>query len=173
MARALITVAALSLLSFAAAAVLGVLSPGGDSGRPYHLLAGLFATLLATFVHCMVMFHFIGTAKAIREAAADLRATQRDYARETRRLAAVVHPMATLAIAATIVAAIFGGAVRAEMTPPWVHLAGSVGAVAVNVWVFAKEIRAARTNAMLIDELEEVYARRASASSEASGRGSP
>jgi hypothetical protein len=161
MARALLTLATLAVLSMLAAAVLGFLAPASERMPLYHLLAGLFAALFTTFIHCMVMFYFIGTSKVIREAAADLGSKERDYVKETRRLAAVVHPFATLAIAVTMAGTFLGGAVRAGLVPPWVHLVGIAAALGVNLWVFAKEQRAAVVNSTLIAELEDFYARKA------------
>ena len=164
MSRALITLAILSVASMLAAAVVGFIATASDRMPLYHLLLGLFASLFTTFIHCMVMFYFIGTSKVIREAAADLGTKERDYVRETRRLAASVHPLATLAIAVTIVGTLLGGAVRAGLVPSWVHLLGIAGALGVNVWVFSKQQRAAVVNSALIAELEAFYARKAKAS---------
>ena len=163
MSRAVLTLAAISLLCLVGASVLGFIDANNERLRLYHFLFGLFTALLTTFIHCMVMFYFIGTAKPIREAAAELKATERDYARETRRLAAIVHPLATLAIAVTIVATLLGGAVKAELLPAWAHLVGAVVALGLNAWVFRAQHRAARVNSGLIEELEAIYARKAGA----------
>ncbi len=151
MSRAVISLATVTTLLLLAASVLGLLAPGSEQIRLYHFLLGLFAALLTTFVHCMVMFYFIGTSKVIREAAADLQATARDYTRETRRLAGIVHPQATLALTGISVATILGGAARSEALPAWVHLLAAIAAIALNGLAFRLEHRAARTNSQLIE----------------------
>jgi hypothetical protein len=160
-ARALITIAGIAVLLLLIAGAAGFVSVStGEPWRLYHLFIGLFASLLTTFIHCMVIFYFIGTAKVIREAAAEMGAKDRDYARETRRLAAKVHPLATLAIGVTLVGTLLGGAVRGGLVSPTVHLVGVVVLLAANLWVFRAEHRAARINSGLIDDLETTFARR-------------
>jgi hypothetical protein len=106
--KALLTAEALVL---AWLAYLGLAIESSET-TALHVNAGIFATILTVFVHCLVLFYLNGCARAIKHAIdgdADLIA---EYVPLTRRLRQRAYPPATFALLGILAAAYSGG---------WVH----------------------------------------------------
>ena len=86
-------------------------------------------TLLA---HSMMMFYLIGKGKAVKDAMTEHQVTG-DYYRRIASARKPVFSIATLAMAATMVAAILGASVDTRVLPPIVHAMIAYGAIACNV----------------------------------------
>src|SRR5258705_12357454 len=116
MAQALLSAVGIGLVGLVAAAVFGLW--GIDISR--HIPFGIFSTLVILLAHSMMMFYLIGKGKAVKDAMAEHGVTGDFY----RRIAAVRKPVfsiGTLAMAATMVAAILGASVDTGVLPPIVH----------------------------------------------------
>lgn len=136
-------------LFLAAAAVLGFMS--GDMVFA-HTFVGLFAAVFSCLVHCIVMGHLIGAGKAIKENAAKLDDPDR-FQRPNRRLKMEVFPLATFAPLATVVAAILGGGVGADVLPSWLHLGTAAVAVVLNLAAYPAEYRGLKRTNDLIGQI--------------------
>ena len=70
MAAALLTAIFASIAGIAAAMYLGFNSTTSAS-LAQHISIGIFSTMITLLAHSMMMFYFLGKAKAVREAAAE------------------------------------------------------------------------------------------------------
>ena len=70
MAAALLTAIFASITGIVAAMYLGYQS-ASTGGLAQHISIGIFSTMITLLAHSMMMFYFLGKAKAVREAAAE------------------------------------------------------------------------------------------------------
>jgi uncharacterized protein (DUF1786 family) len=106
-------------------------------------------TLLA---HSMMMFYLIGKGKAVKDAMAEHQVAG-DYYRRIASARKPVFSIATLAMAATMVAAILGASVDTRVLPPIVHAMIAYGAIACNVAALKTEISALSISSGVVDEV--------------------
>ena len=106
-------------------------------------------TLLA---HSMMMFYLIGKGKAVKDAMAEHQVAG-DYYRRIASARKPVFSIATLAMAATMVAAIHGASVDTRVLPPIVHAMIAYGAIACNVAALKTEISALSISSGVVDEV--------------------
>jgi uncharacterized protein (DUF1786 family) len=106
-------------------------------------------TLLA---HSMMMFYLIGKGKAVKDAMAEHQVAG-DYYRRIASARKPVFSIATLAMAATMVAAILGASVDTRVLPPIVHAMIAYGAIACNVAALKIEISALSISSGVVDEV--------------------
>src|SRR5215831_9308816 len=128
MAPALLTAVVIALGGLVTTAVFGLI--GTDVAR--HISFGIFSTMITLLAHSMMMFYLIGKGKAVKEAMVEGGLTGDYY----RRLAAARKPVfsaGTLAIAATMAAAILGASVDTGVLPPMVHATIAYGAILSNL----------------------------------------
>ena len=148
MAQALLTAVFIGLAGLVATTVLGL--RGVDTSR--HISYGIFSTLVTLLGHSMMMFYLIGKGKAVKEAMAEHAVTGDYY----RRIAAVRKPVflvATLAMAATMVAAIIGASVDTGVLPPAVHAMIAYGAIVCDVAAIKIEITALLESSRIVAEV--------------------
>jgi hypothetical protein len=151
MAQALLTAVGIGLLGLVAAAVLGL--QGTDVG--HHISFGFFSTLILLLAHSMMMFYLIGKGKAVKDAMAEGGLTGDHY----RRIAAARKPVfsiGTVAMAATMVAAILGASADTRVLPPIVHGMLAYGAIACNVAAAKIEMTALAESARIVDEVNRL-----------------
>ena len=151
MAQALLTAVGISLVGLCATAFFGLF--GSDLGR--HISFGIFSTMVTLLAHSMMMFYLIGKGKAVKDAMAEGNLTGDYY----RRIAAVRKPVfsiGTFAMAATIVAALFGASVDTRMLPPMVHGWIAYGAIALNLAAAKTEIDALSASSRVVDEVNHL-----------------
>jgi hypothetical protein len=151
LAQALLTAVFIGLSGLVATAVLGL--AGTDISR--HVSFGIFSTMITLLAHSMMMFYLIGKGKAVKDAMAEHNLTGDFY----RRIAAARKPVfsvATMAMAAIMVAAILGASVDTGVLPPIVHAMLAYGAIAANVAAVKVEIDALTASAHIVAEVNRV-----------------
>ena len=148
MAQALLTAVFIGLLGLVTTTVFGL--RGTDISR--HISFGIFSTMVTLLAHSMMMFYLIGKGKAVKDAMAEHSVTGDYY----RRIAVARKPVflaATLAMAATMVAAIMGASVDTGVLPPMVHAFIAYGAIACNLAAVKIEITALMESSRIVDEV--------------------
>ena len=151
MTAALLSAIVFGLVGLVAAAALGL--RGTDISR--HISFGFFSTMVLMLAHSMMMFYFIGKGRAVKDAMAEGGLTGDFY----RRIAAVRKPVfsiGTLAMVATMVAAILGGGVDTGVLPPMVHATIAYGAIACNLAALKIEIEALGRSSRIVDEVNSL-----------------
>jgi len=149
-AAALLTAVGLSLAGLLATAVLGLRV---DVTR--HISFGIFSTLIALLGHSMMMFYLIGKGKAVKDAMAEGQLTG-DFFRRIAAARKPVFSIGTLAMAATIVAALLGASVDTGMLPPMVHGTIAWGAIVCNLAAVKVEFDALTQSARVVDEVNRL-----------------
>src|SRR4029453_2000009 len=148
MAQALVTAVFIGLAGQVVAVVFGL--QGTDVAR--HISVGIFSTMITLLAHSMMMFYLIGKGKAVKDAMAEHQVTG-DYYRRIASARKPVFSIATLAMAATMVAAILGASVDTRVLPPIVHAMIAYGAIACNVAALKSEISALSISSGVVDEV--------------------
>jgi len=148
MAQALVTAVFIGLAGQIVAVVFGL--QGTDVAR--HISVGIFSTMITLLAHSMMMFYLIGKGKAVKDAMAEHQVTG-DYYRRIASARKPVFSIATLAMAATMVAAILGASVDTRVLPPIVHAMIAYGAIACNVAALKSEISALSISSGVVDEV--------------------
>ena len=171
------------VLFIAGTSYLGIVVSNAQNTNA-HAVAGLLASVFTMFVHCLVMFYLIGSGKDIKKAVEDFADLQEEYVPVTRKMKAMVFPMASQAVVLTLVAAFAGAWIHSEVlaqspgaeTFPvrqlpgwWIHLALLVPALIVNVIAFWREVAAVRLNVATIRELNARLATMAEGAASADG----
>jgi hypothetical protein len=142
--------------------VLFALSIGtGIARHPLHGLGmGVLTGIYTCLLHCIVMMHFMGSGKGIKEAIATHALPEEPataFRRRSRLLHARASATATMACAVTLVAVWLGG--WAHTTAPqspshaW-HKWFAWFTVAFNLYAFAAEYRLIAKNTTLIREVD-------------------
>ena len=151
MPQALLTSVGIAVVGLVTTTVLGLQAT--DVSR--HIAFGIFSSLITLLAHSMMMFYFIGKGRAVKDAMAEGGLTGDFY----RRIAAVRKPVfsiGTLAMVATMVAAILGGGVDTGVLPPMVHATIAYGAIACNLAALKIEIEALGTSSRIVDEVNSL-----------------
>ena len=148
MAQALLTAIGIGLIGLVTTAILGLAS--ADVSR--HVSFGIFSAMLILLAHSMMMFYLIGKGKAVKDAMAE-HGVAGDYYRRFASARKPVFGIATLAMAATMVAAILGASVDTGVLPPIVHAMIAYGAIACNVAAGKIEIDALTRSTRIVDEV--------------------
>jgi hypothetical protein len=148
MAQALVTAVFIGLAGQIVAVVFGL--QGSDVAR--HISVGIFSTMITLLAHSMMMFYLIGKGKAVKDAMAEHQVTG-DYYRRIASARKPVFSIATLAMAATMVAAILGASVDTRVLPPIVHAMIAYGAIACNIAALKSEISALSISSGVVDEV--------------------
>jgi len=148
MAQALVTAVFIGLAGQVVAVVFGL--QGTDVAR--HISVGIFSTMITLLAHSMMMFYLIGKGKAVKDAMAEHQVAG-DYYRRIASARKPVFSIATLAMAATMVAAILGASVDTRVLPPIVHAMIAYGAIACNVAALKSEISALSISSGVVDEV--------------------
>jgi hypothetical protein len=148
MAQALVTAVFIGLAGQVVAVVFGL--QGTDVAR--HISVGIFSTMITLLAHSMMMFYLIGKGKAVKDAMAEHQVAG-DYYRRIASARKPVFSIATLAMAATMVAAILGASVDTRVLPPIVHAMIAYGAIACNIAALKTEISALSISSGVVDEV--------------------
>lgn len=154
------------LLFWCAEAALGWWKGGlpiGDVAADWsrwHQVGGLFVAVFTCLVHVIVMWHFLGSGKAMKEALQERRIGA-DKVRHIRRMKMKVYPWSTFSMLVPIAAAILGGAALTHYVPVTVHLGLALAGLALNAATVPIEQRWLRVNERLIREVEAMIAVRA------------
>jgi hypothetical protein len=151
LAQALLTAVFVGLIGQVGTAVLGL--AGTDIGR--HVSYGIFSTLVTLLAHSMMMFYLIGKGKAVKDAMAEHHVTG-DYYRRIAVARKPVFSIGTLAMAATMAAAIVGASVDTGVLPPIVHGLLAYGAIACNLAAAKMEISALTASSRIVTEVNRL-----------------
>lgn len=151
MALALLTAVAVGLLGLVSAAVLGL--RGTDLAR--HISFGIFSTMVTLLAHSMMMFYLIGKGKAVKDAMAE-GGVSGDHYRRIARARKPVFSIGALAIALTMITAIFGASVDTGVMSPMVHATLAYGAIACNLAAVKIEISALTESSTIVDEVDRL-----------------
>lgn len=139
---------------FAAEFAVGILVGLGRKGLfPVHMLGGLFLGTFVCVLHVMVMFHFVGSGKELKEAARILGEND-DIYRRVRQFKARTFPYATFAPLVTGAAVILGGGAHTGSLPGWIHWSLGLAALALNLAAFPVEYGALKANLELLQEVD-------------------
>jgi hypothetical protein len=147
-AQALLTAVFIGLTGLVATTVLGL--RGTDISR--HISFGIFSTLVTLLSHSMMMFYLIGKGKAVKDAMAE-HGVAGDYYRRIASARKPVFSIGTLAMAATMVAAILGASVDTGVLRPIVHAMIAYGAIACNLAAARIEAAALIESRRIVDEV--------------------
>jgi hypothetical protein len=138
----------------------------GVTGRlGAHLGAGLFTAIFLTATHSLLILFMILTGRVLKEAMR-ARPLGRGFLAELNEFFAEkkAYPVALLAVAVTVAAAVLGYGARGFGLPPALHMLAGLVALALNLWAFTHELAAMRDNQLLLDraaaELDRLDAER-------------
>jgi hypothetical protein len=148
LAQALLTGVFLGLIGLVTTAFFGLRAL--DLSR--HISYGLFSTLITLFAHSMMMFYLIGKGKSVKDAMAEHHVTG-DYYRRIAAARKPVFSIGTVAMAATMVAAILGASVDTGVLPPIVHGMIASAAIIANLAAVKIEIAALSASSRIVDEV--------------------
>ena len=151
MAQALLTAVFLGLTGLIATSVFGLL--GTDVSR--HISFGIFSTMVTLLAHSMMMFYLIGKGKAVKDAMAEHNVTG-DYYRRIAAARKPVFSIGTLAMGATMAAAILGASVDTGVMPAVVHGMIAYAAIACNLAAVKIEVDALIASARIVDEVNQL-----------------
>ena len=150
MAQALVTAVFIGLAGQVVAVVFGL--QGTDVAR--HISVGIFSTMITLLAHSMMMFYLIGKGKAVKDAMAEHQVAG-DYYRRIASARKPVFSIATLAMAATMVAAILGASVDTRVLPPIVHALIAYAAITCNLAALRIEVAALSQSSGIVDEVNQ------------------
>ncbi len=154
MAQALLTAVGIGVLGIAVTAVVGLTArDGADLSR--HVSFGIFSTMITLLAHSMMMFYLIGKGKAVKDAMLQGHLTG-DYVRRIALARKPVFSVGTLAMGATMAAAILGASVDTGVLPPIVHAMIAYGAIVSNFMAVNVEIAALRSSSRVVDEVNRL-----------------
>jgi len=117
------------------------------------MLGGVFLATFVCVLHVMVMFHFVGSGKELKEAA-EVLGGDAEIFRRVRRFKAQSFPYATFAPLVTGAAVILGGGAHTGAVPGWAHWGLGAAALALNLVSFPVEYRALKANLELLAEVD-------------------
>ena len=121
-----------------------------------HQAAGVLTALYACLVHCIVMMHFMGSGKGIKEAVQTHNLPndpQTGYTRRSRRLHGRASAMATFSALLIMITAWLGGAKDVGMLKGGAHAWFACFAIAFNFYGFWVEYKAITANTAMIREI--------------------
>ena len=137
--------------------VLGVLTKRVQPGLVgWHMVFGVFVGIYVSILQVMVMFHFIGSGKEIKQAM-EMVGTDAEVVRRIRRMKMQVMPAATFAPILTGAGVILGGGAHtgALGSWAWIHWALALSGLALNLYAFPIEYRCLVANLELLKEVDE------------------
>src|SRR5215471_16087019 len=154
------------LLTFAMFATIGVglwsyfLDPADSSKKDIflvHFHLGLWTAIGILLVHCIIFTYFLGTGRWVKEVSIAYRLPDVPLAKTTRELKRATFPPALFSMLIGIFTSAAGAGVLFQSWPWYVHSAGAVLTVLINLWAFRVEYRALSANiAVLQAVLTEV-----------------
>lgn len=122
----------------------------------WHLVFGVFVGIYVSILQVMVMFHFIGSGKEMKQAI-ELVGGDAEVVRQLRRMKMQVMPAATFAPLLVGAGVILGGGAHTGTLGSWawVHWALSGAGLVLNLWAFPIEYRCLVANLELLREVDE------------------
>jgi hypothetical protein len=154
MAAALLTAIFASIAGIGTAMYLGYTS-ASQTMLAQHISIGIFSTMITLLAHSMMMFYFLGKAKAVREAAAE-GGLSTQFERRIAVARAPVFSAATLAMVATMITALVGASVDTGVLPSSVHNILAIACLVANLRAVQLEIRALMESARVVSEVNQL-----------------
>lgn len=154
MAAALLTAIFASLTGIAASMYLGY-QTASTAALAQHISIGIFSTMITLLAHSMMMFYFLGKARAVREAAAE-GGLSKDFERRIAIVRAPVFSSATLAMLLTMVTALLGASVDTGVVPAWIHSTLAIVSLLANLRAIQLEIRALTESARVVADVNRL-----------------
>jgi hypothetical protein len=154
MAAALLTAIFASVVGIAAAIYLGSMATS-SAMLSQHISIGIFSTMITLLAHSMMMFYFLGKAKAVREAAAE-RGLSGEYERRIAIARKPVFSIGMLAMAVTMITALAGASVDTGVLPSGVHAVLAYSCLALNLGALRVEIGALTESGRVVEEVNEL-----------------
>jgi hypothetical protein len=128
-----------------------------QSSHWQHQAIGVLTGIYTCLVHCIVMMHFMGSGKGIKEAVQTHNLPndpQTGYVRRTKRFKARTSGLATLSCLLIIGVVWLGGAKDVGMLKGLTHAWFAYFAIAFNLYSFWVEHRVIRENTAMIREID-------------------
>ena len=121
-----------------------------------HLMFGVFVGIYVSILQVMVMFHFIGSGKEIKQAIAVV-GGDADVVKRLRRMKMLVMPAATFAPLLVGAGVILGGGAHTKALGnwAWIHWALAGSGLLLNLYAFPIEYRCLVANLELLKEVDE------------------
>lgn len=151
-------------LMMAGQVVLGFLTARYETGPDgfnhrflgLHMYVGVLVGIFLSVLHVMVMFHFIGSGKEMKQHAAVL-GDKSDLLQKLRALKMRVMPSATFAPLLYGAGVILGGGAHTTRLGDWawIHWALGAAGMALNFYAFPIEYKALVANLALLREVDE------------------
>lgn len=127
-----------------------------------HMVPALSGIVLATFLHSMVVFYFIGVTKPMREVIAQLGEGIEELISESQATRAIATFWATSGLIIIIFVAALGGAAQNAYISLSIHgWLASFGGL-LTIWAHFRQMVAVATNIELIGKINKQYAAEAS-----------
>ena len=111
--------------------------------------------MINLLAHSMMMFYFLGKAKAVREAAAE-GGLSGEFERRIAVVRAPVFSAGTVAMAATMITALLGASVDTGIVPSWIHAVMAFACVAANFRALQLEIKALNESGRVVTEVNHL-----------------
>lgn len=124
-----------------------------------HQALGVLTGIYTLLTHCVVMMHFMGSGKGIKEAIAQHNLPndpQTGFTRRLRRLTARSSAMATFGCLATIGVVLLGGAKDTGHMHGMTHAVAAWAVLAFNAYAFWVEYQTIRANTAMIREINSL-----------------
>jgi len=118
-----------------------------------HQAMGVLTGIYTCLTHSIVLMHFMGSGKAIKEAV-ETYSLPVDYARRTRKFKARTSGLATLSCVLTIIAVWVGGAKDVGLSKGMAHAWLAYATVAFNLYSFWVEYGVIQENTQMIREID-------------------
>ena len=137
--------------------VLGIVTRRFEPGLVgWHMIFGVFVGIYICILHVMVMFHFIGSGKELKEASRILGGDS-EVVKRVAKFKQQVFPYATFAPVLVGLAVILGGEAQMKVwgIGGWLHWTVGLAALALNLVAFPIEYRALLANLELLREVDE------------------
>jgi hypothetical protein len=147
-----------AVIFFLGEGVLGVLTSrvNRDFFVGIHMMFGVFVGIYVCILQVMVMFHFIGSGKEIKQAI-EVVGGDAEVVKRIRRMKMQVMPAATFAPLLVGAGVILGGGAHTGALGgwAWLHWALTAAGMALNLWAFPIEYRCLVANLELLKEVDE------------------
>ncbi len=145
-----------AVIFMAGEGVLGVLTKHYQPGLVgWHMVLGVFIGVYVSILQVMVMFHFIGSGKEIKQAI-EVLGGDSDVIQRLRKMKMQVMPAATFAPILVGAGVILGGGAHTKALGDWawIHWGLSYAGLALNLYAFPIEYRCLVANLELLKEVD-------------------
>src|SRR5215467_3519935 len=110
-----------------------------------HFHLGLWTSIGALLVHCIIFTYFLGTGRWVKEVTIAYRLPDAPLHKTTRELKRSTFPPALFSMLIGIAAAAAGAGAQLKAWDPWIHATLAFATLLVNLWAFGVEYRNATT----------------------------